>query len=109
MWRLPIARWPHGCVWWAVVAWVSLLPLSTRFCVRTSGVHLLTGEERERERVLSVTWLRPCGVRVVKQLGLSVVPWSCLVGTPGVVVALVWREIVLVCVEIACVRLRGVT
>ena len=50
VWRLPIARWPHGCVWWAVVAWVSLLPLSTRFCVRTSGVRLLTGEERERER-----------------------------------------------------------
>ena len=96
MWRLPIARWPHGCVWWAVVVWVSLLPLSTRFCVRTSGVRLLTGEERERERVLSVTWLRPCGVRVVKQLGLSVVAWSSLVGSPGVVVValVVWRGIV---------------
>ena len=66
------------------------------FCVRTSGVRLLTGEERERERVLSVTWLRPCGVRVVKQLGLSVVAWSSLVGSPGVVVValVVWREIV---------------
>ena len=34
-----------------------------------------------------------------RYLGLCVVAWSCLVDTPGVVVVVVWREIVIgVCV-----------
>ena len=59
--------------------------------------------------LLCVTWPRPCGVRVDRFLGLSVVSWSSLVGSPGVVVVVAWREIVLVCVGIVCGDCVGVT